>query len=193
MCACDVCVCVCVCPPHLLREVLKLLVLHAECFQVLLHRQRAFRVELHPLDRDLGPSQQVHHRLLLRGLEQQQGLARLLVPRGPPDTVEVRLHVLGAVDLEDPVHCREVQPSGGQVGGEEHGALLLAKVKVHGHALLLLDLAVEGEEGDPRAELSERLEHETDLLAGGEEDDLGVVVVVVVGGGSGGGGSVYRW
>lgn len=57
--------------------------------------------------------------------------------------MDVSVNILGAVELYDPVHQREVNTSGGNVSRKENCVLLLYKLEVNGCTLVLLLLAMQ--------------------------------------------------
>ena len=85
--------------------------------------------------------------------------------------MDVRLRVLGRVELEDPVDGREVEAARGDVRGEEHGVLHRREALERREARHLLLLAVEVQERHAGVHLAERLEREADLLAARHEHE----------------------
>lgn len=112
---------------------------------------------------DLLGLQPLDHALLLARQQEQERLALGLVTSCPSDAMDVRLDVLGTVNLHDPVDGREVETASGDVGGEEDRVLGRDEALVDLEALSLLLLAVHVEEGDSRTEMTEVLVDEANL------------------------------
>ncbi len=112
---------------------------------------------LDPLDLEhLVPLDQGHH---------QPGLAG---PGGPARPVEVRLVVLGRIEVDDHVHHVDVQAPGGDVGGHQGGQLALAEVLQRPLPIGLAEVAVDGVGPDPL--LAELLDQPVGTPLGAHED-----------------------
>ena len=154
-----------------LCPVLHLRVLDAERLQPLLDRRQLLRVHRDARDGYLLGLEGRQHPRLLGGEEHEEGLPVLLVPRRPTHAMDVRVGVLGAVQLHHPVHRGEVESPGRYVRAEEHGGLPAAELGVYPDPLHLLLLTVQRHERDPGTEAAKGLVCELDLLAAGHEDD----------------------
>ncbi|CCF42315.1 hypothetical protein CH063_12353 [Colletotrichum higginsianum] len=113
----------------------------------------------------------LEHAGLLAGLKEKHGLAVALVAGRTTDAVDVRVGVLGAVDLDDPVDGGEVDTAGDDVGGEQARVVGIGKAFRDLHALQLLLLAEEVQQRDTGLQVAHALVGEADLLARREEDD----------------------
>jgi hypothetical protein len=74
------------------------------------------------------------------------------------------MHILGAIELDDPIHLGEVQTPRGHVGGEEGSKSFLREREVECHALGLLLPSMQLEYGCADLQLPECLIDETDLI-----------------------------
>ncbi|KAL3295314.1 ATP-dependent RNA helicase dbp4 [Colletotrichum asianum] len=155
----------------LLAEVLEVWVLEAHALQLVRDALLLALLDGDLVDGHLLGLEALDHASLLAGVEEEHGLAVALVAGRAADAVDVGVGVLGAVDLDDPVDGGEVDAARDDVGGEEAGVVRLGEAFRDLHALQLLLLAEEVEEGDTGLQVSEGLVGEADLLAGGEEDD----------------------
>jgi len=81
--------------------------------------------------------------------------------------VDILAGVIGWVELHDPVHLGDVQPSCGHVSGEEDTAAGIAKLEEGGGALALLLAAVQVEDGN--VDVVEQLAVELDRVARAHE------------------------
>jgi hypothetical protein len=149
-----------------LAEVLELGVLEGKRLELVADRLRLGRPDLDRLDAldalllELG-----EHAGLLRGQDEQERLALGLVAGRPADAVDVRLAVLGHVELDDPVDRGEVEPAGGNVGRKQAAGRRRRKLLEDRQPLRLLLLAVQLEQGRAGMELAEGLVNEADLRA----------------------------
>lgn len=103
-----------------------------------------------------------HGRLLARQ-EEEQRFALALVSRRPSDAVDVGVDVVGTVDLDDPVHGREIEPARGHVGREQDGRFGRGEALVLLKPGRLLLSPVQGEKQAAELHLPERLVHVADL------------------------------
>jgi len=97
--------------PCLLRQVLEIGALGAEGLELPLDRDGLGGVREDLRHRHLLGGQRRQHALLLRGQQEQQGVPAGVVSRGPAHAVDVRVRVLGTVQLHHPVDRRKVQPA----------------------------------------------------------------------------------
>ncbi|EPY18733.1 ATP-dependent RNA helicase DDX18/HAS1, partial [Strigomonas culicis] len=121
------------------------------------------------VDRHAGVVVEVLEEEVLLREEEHEGAAGAPRAGGTPHTVDVLHRVVRRVELDDPVHRRDVQAARGHVGREEHAAGRVAKLHVRRGALVLLLLPVEG---DARGvDVVEQLAVEADAVAAAKKDN----------------------
>ena len=103
--------------------------------------------------------------MLLAWVQEQDGSAVAIVPRRPPDSVDVRVGVLRAINLDNPVDGGEVDAASNYIGCEEAGMLGDGKPPCDLQSGALLLPSVEIQEGDARLQMPEGLEYKPYLLA----------------------------
>ena len=155
----------------LLGEVLEVGVLEAHVLDLVLDALALLLADVDPLDGDPALLQAPQHRGLLTGVQEQHRLPVLVVPRRPPHPVDVRVHVLGAIHLADPVHGREVHAARHHVRGEQAGVLGGREARRDLEPRHLLLPPVQVQQLDAGLQVPQAFVRETHLLAGGEEDD----------------------
>lgn len=148
---------------HALSQELDLGVLERRRLKLRLDALLLLVVGLDLANLDLLGLQPLDHALLLARQQEQERLALGLVAGCPSNAVDVRLDVLGAIDLYNPVDGREVESASGDVGGEEDRVLGRDEALVDLETLSLLLLAVHVEEGNSRTEMTEVLVDEANL------------------------------
>mmetsp|Transcript_39724 Transcript_39724/g.95557 ORF Transcript_39724/g.95557 Transcript_39724/m.95557 type:complete len:295 (+) Transcript_39724:475-1359(+) len=89
-----------------------------DCRRLLGHQHRLVGVQTGRFDLNLRLRQRLHHPPLLLRQHQQQRLPPRRIPRRPSHAMDVHLHVLRRIGLDDPVDVRKVQPPRGHVGRE---------------------------------------------------------------------------
>ncbi|KAF3803857.1 ATP-dependent RNA helicase DBP4 [Colletotrichum gloeosporioides] len=170
----------------LLAEVLEVWVLEAHALQLVRDALLLALLDGDLVDRHLLGFEALEHSGLLAGVEEEHGLAVAFVAGRAADAVDVGVGVLGAVDLDDPVDGGEVDAAGDDVGGEEAGVVRLGEAFRDLHALQLLLLAEEVEEGDTGLQVSEGLVGLDEAVEGvellGERGDDVVLLQVLRGG-----------
>ncbi|KAJ0161195.1 hypothetical protein CTA2_6617, partial [Colletotrichum tanaceti] len=155
----------------LLAEVLEVRVLEAHALQLVRDALLLALLDGDLVDGHLLGLEALEHAGLLAGLEEEHGLAVALVAGRAADAVDVRVGVLGAVDLDDPVDGGEVDTAGDDVGGEQARVVGVGEALRDLHALQLLLLAEQVQQRDAGLQVAHALVGEADLLARGEEDD----------------------
>ncbi|GJD00511.1 hypothetical protein ColKHC_09336 [Colletotrichum higginsianum] len=155
----------------LLAEVLEVRVLEAHALQLVRDALLLALLDGDLVDGHLLGLEALEHAGLLAGLKEKHGLAVALVAGRTTDAVDVRVGVLGAVDLDDPVDGGEVDTAGDDVGGEQARVVGIGKAFRDLHALQLLLLAEEVQQRDTGLQVAHALVGEADLLARREEDD----------------------
>jgi hypothetical protein len=85
--------------------------------------------------------------------------------------MDIRIHVFGTIELDDPVDFGKVEASGGDIGGKENGVLGGDEAGIDFEPLRLLLLAVQVQQRYTRPEMAERLKDVPNLLARGEEHE----------------------
>lgn len=156
---------------HPLSEILDLGLLERKALHLLVELAHLALLDLDPLDVDalVGPAGL--HALFLGRAEDTQTLALALVTRGTADTVNVRVDVVGAVELDDPVDSGEVETTGGNIGTDQKRRVGARELLEDAHTRRLLLLAVQVHEGETRVETTESLKDEAHLLATGDKHD----------------------
>ena len=91
--------------------------------------------------------------------------------------MDISLRVLRTINLDNPVHGREVQPPGSDIGSEQGGVLRFCELVKRRESRHLLLLSVQMHQRYTRVHLAERFVHESDLFTTREEhEDLGLEV-----------------
>ena len=109
--------------------------------------------------------------LLLAWEHKEETVTLRIVPGGTAYTMDVRVDILGDVELDDPVDCRKVETSSSNIGSKQDGVLRAGKLAKDLESLGLLLLAVEGHEANTGTQLAESLVNELDLTAGTHEHE----------------------
>jgi hypothetical protein len=91
--------------------------------------------------------------------------------------VDIRIHILRAIILHNPIDCRKINTSRSDICAEQNGGLSLSELKVYGSSLCLLLPSMQLQYGNTHFESSERLVCKSDLLARREEYDDFVLLV----------------
>lgn len=87
--------------------------------------------------------------------------------------MDVHVDVFRAVELDDPVYGREVEPAGGDVGAYEEGVFCGRETLKDVETGRLFLFPVEVEEGETRVEFTECFKDESDLRASARTRDDG--------------------
>jgi hypothetical protein len=146
-----------------LTEILQLGILESKALELVLDALSLALLDLDLPNLDVPLLQRLYHRLLLARTQQQQRLALRLVSRRPPNSMDVRVRVFRAVDLDDPVDGGEVETSGGNVGGEEAAGRGSGEAVEDIESFRLLLLTVQLEKRHSWVELAEGFVDEADL------------------------------
>jgi hypothetical protein len=89
------------------------------------------------VQRDLGQLE-VTQEAKLAGKQEQERLSSPTGTRGTTDTVDVFARVIRRVVLDDPVHGRDVETTGGNVRAQQNAVIRVDELEKGGGTLLLL-------------------------------------------------------
>lgn len=129
------------------------------------------RLDLDFFDRHLFPGQFLLHAVDLGWQQHEQGMAVRIETCGTAHTMDIRVGILRAVKLEDPVHSREVETTRGNVRRDQSGVLGRSKFAKDLDTLCLFLFAVEMEDGQTGLEFTEAFVDETGLFAARDKND----------------------
>jgi hypothetical protein len=130
-----------------LTQVLDLGLSERKVLHLLLEISHLASLDLDFLDRDSLFLPPRRHSFLLTGAQEAQRLAFGLVSRRSAHTVDVRVDVVGTVELDHPVDRGEVETSGCNVGTDQQGGFRGGKPGKDIESCGLLLLAVEVHQG----------------------------------------------